>query len=215
MGDKIANLERLKKSIIDGIAGDAVNSTNDCLNGGATVTETLDYATGAMTIVGDYYATQKYFLPQVLVSANAFEKAFDIIQPILLKDAQGKAPSGRIVIGVCEGDIHDIGKKIVVAMLRGAGYVVHDLGRDIPNEEFIESAQETNADIVAMSSLMSTSITEMKNFMEMAKEEGVRDKFKVMIGGGSATPEFAQTIKADGYGKTSADAVTVAGELLG
>ncbi len=213
MGDEEANLERLKKSIIDGKAEDALSSTNDCLSGFSTVSDILNIATDAMTVVGDYYATQKYFLPQVLTSANAFEKAFQIIQPILLKDAEGRDPSGRIVIGVCEGDIHDIGKKIVVAMLRGGGFEVYDLGRDVPNEDFIQAAKERNADIVAMSALMSTSITEMKNFMDLAREDGSRDTFKVMIGGGSATSQFAQTIGADGYGLTSSDAVKVAGDL--
>ncbi len=214
MGDEKANLERLKKSIIDGKAEDALSSTNDCLNGRSTVSDILNIATDAMTVVGDYYATQKYYLPQVLTSANAFEKAFQIIQPILLKDAEGKDPSGRIVIGVCEGDIHDIGKKIVVAMLRGGGFEVYDLGRDVPNEDFIQAARERSADIVAMSALMSTSITEMRNFMDLAREDGIRDRFKVMIGGGSATSQFAQTIGAEGYGLTSSDAVKVAGELL-
>lgn len=214
MGDKNANLEKLKNSIIEGKAEDAFRSANECLNDGATVSEALNCATDAMTVVGDYYATQKYFLPQVLTSANAFEKAFQIIQPLLIKNAQGKAPSGKIVIGVCEGDIHDIGKKIVVAMLRGGGFEVHDLGRDVPNEDFIKMARETNADIVAMSALMSTSITEMKNFMDMAKEDGIKERIKVMIGGGSATPQFAETIGAEGYGKTSVDAVKVAEELL-
>lgn len=215
MGGKQENLKRLKQSIIDGKADDAQRSTNDCLSDGASVSELLNQATDAMTIVGDYYATQKYFLPQVLTSANAFEKSFQIIQPILLKDAEGKESSGRIVIGVCEGDIHDIGKKIVVAMLRGAGFEVHDLGRDVPNEDFIEAAKEQHADIVAMSALMSTSITEMKNFMELARADGIRDRIKVMVGGGSATPQFAQAIGAEGYGLTSSDAVKVAGELSG
>lgn len=214
MGDKQTILDGLKNSIIDGKAENAISFTKECLDNGTAISETLDIATEAMMVVGDYYATQKYFLPQVLVSANAFEKAFALIQPILLKNAEGKSPAAKVVIGVCEGDIHDIGKKIVVAMLRGGGFEVHDLGRDVPNEDFIKSARELNADIVAMSALMSTSITEMKNFMDMAKEDGIKSEVMVMIGGGSATPQFAETIGAEGYGKTSADAVRVAGELV-
>jgi methylmalonyl-CoA mutase cobalamin-binding domain/chain len=213
MGDKQANLDGLKNGIINGKAEEAHSFTKMLLDDGVPVSEALNVATDAMMVVGEYYATQKYFLPQVLVSANAFEKAFSLIQPILLRDAEGKSPSARIIIGVCEGDIHDIGKKIVVAMLRGGGFEVHDLGRDVPNEDFIQSAKDMKADIVAMSALMSTSITEMKNFMDMAKEDGIRANIQVMIGGGSATPQFGETIGADGYGKTSADAVRVAEAL--
>jgi methylmalonyl-CoA mutase cobalamin-binding domain/chain len=213
LGDTQLNLEGLKKSIVEGKAEDAFSFANKCLENGASVPETLTVATDAMMIVGDYYAAQKYYLPQVLTSANAFEKAFQLIQPLLLKNAEGKSTKGRVIIGVCEGDIHDIGKKIVVAMLRGGGFEVHDLGRDVPNEDFIKSAKEKSADVVALSALMSTSITEMKNFMDMAKEDGIKSKIMVMIGGGSATPQFADTIGAEGYGKTSADAVRVAEEL--
>jgi methylmalonyl-CoA mutase cobalamin-binding domain/chain len=214
LGNQNTNLDGLKQSIVDGNAEAAYNLTNVCLAEGASVSETLTAATDAMMIVGEYYATQKYYLPQVLTSANAFEKAFQIIQPLLLKNAADKSTAAKVVIGVCEGDVHDIGKKIVVAMLRGAGFEVHDLGRDVPNDDFIRTAKEVNADIVAMSALMTPSIVEMKGFIELAKEDGIRPNIMVMIGGGSATPEFAKTIGAEGYGKTASEAVMVAEELV-
>ncbi|MFA5312595.1 MAG: cobalamin-dependent protein, partial [Methanomassiliicoccales archaeon] len=186
---------------------------NKSLGMGNTPLETLAAMTDAMNVVGEYYAAKKYFLPNVLTSANAFDKGFSLVQPKLLEGAGSRPKMAKVVIGVCEGDIHDIGKKIVVAMLRGGGFEVFDLGRDIPNQEFIDKAVEEKADIIAQSALMSTSITEMRDLMDLLKEGGIRDHFKVMIGGGSATPEFGQKIGVDGYGLTSAEAVEVAGRL--
>jgi len=215
MGTKEETLEALKKSIVDGKAEDSLSLTQKALVEGYPVLETLGAMTSAMSIVGDLYANKQYFLPNVLTSANAFDKGFMLVQPKLLEGASKKSKTHKVVIGVCEGDIHDIGKKIVVAMLRGGGFEVHDLGRDVPNSDFVEMAKKVNADIVAQSALMSTSITEMRDFVNLAKEEGIRDKVKYMIGGGSATMEFGQVIGADGYGKTAQDAVHVAEKLTG
>lgn len=205
----------LKDSIVNGKAEATLALTKESLALGNTVLETLDAMTAAMQIVGDYYQNKKYFLPQVLISANAFDKGFMILQPKLIEGAANGPKRAKVAIGVCEGDIHDIGKKIVLAMLRGGGFEVIDLGRDVPNIDFIAAVKEQGAQIVAQSALMSTSISEMRDFVQMSQEEGVREKIKIMIGGGSATPEFAKTIGADGYGKTSGDAVEVAKKLTG
>ncbi len=214
MGTKEETLDKLKKSIVDGKAEDAVKFTQDSLGSGYPVLEVLGSMTGAMMVVGDLYAAKQYFLPNVLTSANAFEKGFVLVQPKLL-EGKKEGRSAKVVLGVCEGDIHDIGKKIVCAMLRGAGFEVYDLGRDVPNSDFVEKAKEVGADIVAQSALMSTSITEMRDFVNLAKEEGLRVNIRYMIGGGSATKEFATTIGADGYGLTAGDAVDVAKKLSG
>ncbi len=166
-----------------------------------------------MTVVGELFEQKKYYLPNVLTSADAFEKAFALIQPKLLESNAGKAASGTVVLGVCEGDIHDIGKKIVCAMLRAAGFIVFDLGRDVPNTDFIDKAKETNANLIGMSALMSTSIREIKDFMDLAKEDGFKEKVRVMCGGGSVTPEFVRSVGADAYGRDGPDAVRVATEL--
>lgn len=214
MANKEETLAALKKSIIDGKAEEALSLTQTSLSENFGISDTLTAMTDAMQVVGDLYAQKQYFLPNVLTSANAFDKGFVLVQPKLLEGGSKREKTPRVVIGVCEGDIHDIGKKIVVAMLRGAGFEVHDLGRDIPNTEFIEKAKEVNANIVAQSALMSTSITEMKDFVELAKEDGVRSSFKYIIGGGSATKQFAEKIGADGYGLTAQDAVIVSEKLV-
>ncbi len=213
MDEKELVKDELADSIVKGKADAALALTNKSLAMGNSVLETLDAMTAAMKIVGDYYQNKKYFLPQVLISANAFDKGFMILQPKLVEGAAAGPKRAKVAIGVCEGDIHDIGKKIVLAMLRGAGFEVIDLGRDVPNSEFIDAVKVQGAQIVAQSALMSTSISEMRDFVQLSKEEGIRDSIKIMIGGGSATPEFAKTIGADGYGKTSGDAVEVAKKM--
>ena len=213
MVSKEETLTELGKRIVEGKAEEAYKLTQLSLAENFGVPDTLKAMTDAMQVVGDLYARKEYFLPNVLTSANAFEKGFALVQPKLLESGSKRAKTVKIVIGVCEGDIHDIGKKIVVAMLRGGGFEVHDLGRDIANTEFIEKVKEISADIVAQSALMSTSITEMKDFVELAKESGIRSKVKYIIGGGSATKEFAEKIGADGYGLTAQDAVSVSEKL--
>ncbi len=214
MTSKEETLATLKNRIIEGKADEAFEMTQLSLAENFNVSETLTSMTDAMQVVGDLYARKEYFLPNVLTSANAFERSFALIQPKLLESGSKREKSSKVVIGVCEGDIHDIGKKIVVAMLRGAGFEVHDLGRDVPNADFIDKVREIEADIVAQSALMSTSITEMRDFAQLAKEEGIRSKVKYIIGGGSATREFAATIGADGYGLTAQDAVIVSEGLV-
>jgi len=214
LNEKDTMKEQLVESVVNGKADATFALTQKSLALGIPVLETLDAMTAAMQIVGDYYANKKYFLPQVLISANAFDKGFTILQPKLVEGAANAPKKAKVAIGVCEGDIHDIGKKIVLAMLRGAGFEVLDLGRDVPNSDFIDAIKEQGAQIIAQSALMSTSISEMRDFVQLSKEEGLRDSIKIMIGGGSATPEFANTIGADGYGKTSGDAVNVAKKLV-
>jgi methanogenic corrinoid protein MtbC1 len=212
METKEETLAALKKSIIEGKAEESTALTKKGMEDGINVRDVLNSMTDAMTVVGDLYARKQYYLPNVLTSANAFDKGFQLVQP-LLEAGTDKGKSAKVIIGVCEGDIHDIGKKIVTAMMRGAGFEVIDLGRDVPNDDFIAEQKKSGALIVAMSALMSTSITEIRGFVELSKEEGVRDKIKLMIGGGSVTKEFAEQIGADGYGVDSATAVKVAEEL--
>lgn len=215
MDGKEKILSDLKENIVKGMAPASVELTKKSLEMDTDPDELLAVMTEAMTIVGEYFETKKYYLPNVLTSANAFELAFQLVQPKLLERAAAGGPSSIVIIGVCEGDIHDIGKKIVTALLRAAGYEVYDMGRDVPNLDFIENVVEKKAQILAMSSLMTTSMREMKDTMSLLKEEGVRDKVKVMVGGGPITMEFCEQIGADGYGKDGLAAVKVAMELTG
>jgi len=165
-----------------------------------------------MAVVSKKYESKEIFLPQVLASAAAFYAAFDILRPSIMKRgaALGK---GVVTIGVVEGDIHDIGKNIVRTMLEANGFICHDLGRDVMCEDFVDKARETNSHIVAMSTLMTPTLESMRRVTDLIKEEGIRDKLAIVIGGGSPSPEFAKEIGADAYGKDDREAVKLAEEL--
>jgi corrinoid protein of di/trimethylamine methyltransferase len=169
-----------------------------------------DVCSPAMERVGELYQEEEYFVPEILMSAKAFEAVMQILKPLLL-EAQGQN-SGTIVIGVCEGDIHTIGKNLVSTMLEAAGFKVIDLGKDVPVDRFIDSAVEYDADIIGASALMTTSMIAMEDIVERVKANGIRSK--IMVGGGPVTQSYADSIGADGYGKDAKEAVDVAKRLM-
>lgn len=166
----------------------------------------------AINEVGDLFDKGIYFLPQLIASAEAMKTAIEDIQPLLLAASDGK-PKATIVIATVEGDIHDIGKNLVALMLKNYGFRVIDLGKDVPKEVIIETAKKEQADIIALSALMTTTMQQMKHVIEYAKEQGVTAK--VLIGGAVITQEYADEIGADGYSKDAAEAVKVAKQVLG
>ncbi len=165
----------------------------------------------AINEVGDLFEKGKYFLPQLIASAEAMKISIEYIEPMLRKDnAKEKMPV--VVIATVEGDIHDIGKNLVALMLKNYGFQVIDLGKDVPKEEIIKAAKEHGASIIALSALMTTTMQEMRHVITYAKEQGV--DAKVMIGGAVITQEYADEIGADGYSKDAADAVKLAKEIV-
>lgn len=164
----------------------------------------------AINEVGDLFNSGKYFLPQLIASANAMKASIEYIEPFLKKD--GNAESAKtVIIATVKGDIHDIGKNLVSLMLKNYGYNVIDMGKDVPTEDIIAKAKETDAEIIALSALMTTTMTEMKNVIELARAEGI--KAKIMVGGAVITQEYADEICANGYAKDAAGAVKVADVL--
>lgn len=158
-----------------------------------------------MRAVGDKYEKKEYFLPEMLVSADAMYAGLNILTPhISVSESQKK---GKIILGVVEGDIHDIGKNVVKAMLTAAGYEVVDLGTDIPPDEFIQKAKSEGAQVIAMSTLMTTTLMSMKTVEEKLKDEGLKDKVKTVIGGGAVTEDWRGNIGSDAYGKDALEAV--------
>jgi len=161
-----------------------------------------------MEVVSDKYEKGIYFVPEILLCADAMYAAIDVLRPHLKSErGGGRSP---VVIGVIEGDIHDIGKNIVKLMLDAAGYPVHDLGNDVPVSAFVEKARELGRGIVALSTLMSTTMPGMARLVEGLKKAGLRDSFRVMIGGGPVSAAFARKIGADAYGANAMDAVRIA-----
>lgn len=179
--------------------------------------EAYETITGAlvpgMDEVSRLYEEEEYFLPEVLMCSDAFNAGLDIVKPHLDKDAMGTPI--KVVIGVIEGDTHDIGKNLVRILSEASGFEVYDLGRDVKLERFIEKAEEVNANIICMSTLMTTTMDGMKTVIDRLKERNIRDKYKIMIGGGPISQRFADMIGADVYAKDASEAVRKAKQVVG
>lgn len=165
-----------------------------------------------MDQVSNLYEEEEYFLPEVLMCADAFNAGIDIVKPFIDKSLMGTPV--KVVIGVIEGDTHDIGKNLVRIMMEASGFKVFDLGRDVKLDKFVEMAQEVDADIICMSTLMTTTMDGMKTVIEILKKKNIRNEFKVMIGGGPISQHFSELIGADLYTKDAAEAVKKAKEII-
>ena len=150
-----------------------------------------------MTVVGTKFKTHEIFLPDVLLAARAMHAGMDLLKPLLIR--KGIPTIGRVVIGTVQGDQHDMGKNLVGIMLKGAGLEVFDLGKDVAPEEFVAKAQEVGADVIGMSALLTTTMPVMKTVVEIARERGIRDKTRIIVGGAPLSNEYASRIGADAY----------------
>ncbi len=165
-----------------------------------------------MNQAGVLFDKEEYFVPELLICSDAMYAGIEILRPHLKKS--DKREQVKVVIGVVEGDTHDIGKNLVKIMMDAAGFEVHDLGRNVPLASFVEKAKEVNADLICLSTLMTTTMDGMATVIEMLKEEGIRDSYKVIIGGGPISQAFANKIGADGYADNAAGAIKVSRSLL-
>ncbi len=165
--------------------------------------------------IGDKFEAGELWLPHLVLGAEAMEAAIKVLEEHMPKSELESTSKGTVVIGTVEGDIHDLGLRIVASMLRANGFKVYDLGCDTPSLTFITKAKEVDADIIAVSSLMTTTMPFMRDLIDSLNAAGIRDKYKVLVGGGPVTPEWAKSIGADSYGKDAAEAVRIAKELLG
>ncbi len=164
--------------------------------------------------IGDRFEAGELWLPHLVLGAEAMEAAIKVLEAHMPRSELESTRAGTVVIGTVEGDIHDLGLRIVASMLRANGFTVYDLGCDTPSLTFISKAREVDADIIALSSLMTTTMPFMRDVIDALDSAGLRDRYKVLVGGGPVTKEWAQAIGADGYGKDAAEAVRVAKELL-
>jgi 5-methyltetrahydrofolate--homocysteine methyltransferase len=153
--------------------------------------------TAGMQVVGEKFSTKEYFIPDMLASAEAVGAAMDIMRPVL--ESANVETKGKFAIATVKGDIHDIGKNIVAILLKGAGYEVHDLGVDVPTEKVVEVIRKETPDFLGLSALLTTTMVVMGEVIEALKENGLRDKVKVLIGGAAVSDEYAQEIGADAY----------------
>jgi corrinoid protein of di/trimethylamine methyltransferase len=166
-----------------------------------------------MRIMGDKFAKLECFLPEVMLSADAMNAAVEVLKPNLMQRAD-RGSLGTIIIGTIQGDVHDLGKNIVKIMLEANGFTVYDLGNDVSVRQFIDKAQELEADIIAASALMTTTMEHMPDIDGLLSELGIRKKFIVMLGGAPVIDEWAKEAGADGYGEDAAEAVETAKRLM-
>ncbi len=166
-----------------------------------------------MNEAGRLFEENEYFVPELLLCSDAMYAGLNVVTPLIKKEEVRKV--GTAVIGVVEGDTHDIGKNLVKVMMEAAGFDVIDLGRNVPARDFVQAAREKNADLVCLSTLMTTTMGEMKKVIELLKAEKIRDRVRVLVGGGPVSASFARSIGADGYGENASSAVRVAKKVLG
>jgi corrinoid protein of di/trimethylamine methyltransferase len=203
------DLKPLYEAVLTGEDQTARTVTANALQEGIEpITLVNQYMVPAMDEVGRRFERQDYFLPEMFLSVRAMKAAMELIRPRLT--AKGAEPAGRVVIGTVRGDQHDIGKNLVAALLEGGGFAVTDLGVNVSPELFVNAVKDTNANLVAMSALLTTTMPGMKDTVEALKEAGVRDRVKVLIGGAPVTQRYADEIGADGYGESAPAAVILA-----
>ena len=164
-----------------------------------------------MSIIGEKFKKNEVFVPEVLVAARAMNAGVEILKPYLV--SAGVEKKGTVILGTVKGDLHDIGKNLVKIMLEGKGFEVIDVGVDVSAETFVEKAVEHNADVIACSALLTTTMLEMQNIVDKLKEAGLRDKVKIIIGGAPVTQRFCDSIEADGYSDDAASASDLAVKL--
>ncbi|MBE3072052.1 MAG: corrinoid protein [Acidobacteria bacterium] len=202
----------LFEAILGGQAPLARTLTEQALAAGVDPQDVIDRSMiPAMDEVGRRFENCEYFVPELLISARAMKAALGLLRPRLA--VQGAKPAGRVAIGTVRGDLHDIGKSLVGAMLEGSGFEVTDLGVDVPVERFVEAVTKEGVSIVALSALLTTTMPAMKAVIEALKDAGVRDRVRVMVGGAPLTARYAEEIGADGFAPTATGAVTLARRL--
>ena len=209
----MSDLSRLYDAILNGDDKLAFQLTKEALDESANPVGLItQWMIPAMDEVGRRFEAQEYYIPEMLLAARAMKSALELLRPLLA--ACGAEPAGRIVLGTVKGDLHDIGKNMVGSMLEGSGFEVFDVGIDVPPEKFIEAIKSKNAQILALSALLTTTMPEMKKTIDALRLAGVRERVKVIVGGAPVTQDYANEIGADGYGENASSAVSVARSLL-
>jgi len=209
-------LARLKKAVLEYDPEGARSLTQEAIEAGVEPVKAADAITEALQEIGDGYGRGDLFLPDLVGGAQAMKSCMPVIEEELKRRGKGKLKSlATVALGTVYGDIHDIGKALVAALLTAGGFDVLDLGTNVSAEAFLQAVRDSSPEIVAMSALMTTTAPEQEKVLRALEREGLREKVKVMVGGGGITREFAERIGADGYGSTAPEAVRLARQLLG
>jgi 5-methyltetrahydrofolate--homocysteine methyltransferase len=209
----VYDLSILRTAVTEGDTPAALAAAQQALDGGVQPLDLISQGIGpAMAEVGKLFEEGEYFVPELLMAARATKEIFKILRPLLAQT--GAKPMAHVVLGTVQGDLHDIGKNLVAAMLEGGGFEVTDLGVDVPPEVFIAAIKKRPVQIVGLSALLTTTMPAMKTTIEAFRTAGVREQFKIMVGGAPISKAYAESIGADGYGETAAASVDLARRLL-
>jgi 5-methyltetrahydrofolate--homocysteine methyltransferase len=213
MSESPIDLHELYEAILAGDADKSVEITRAALQAGVDPQQLVNEdMIPAMDEAGRRFENNEFFVPELLIAARAMKGALGLIRPLLAE--RGVKPAGRIVIGTVKGDLHDIGKGLVASMLEGGGFEVIDLGVDVSASKFVEEAIRHNADIVAVSALLTTTMVGMKDVVQALRESEVRDPCRIIVGGAPVTQQFADSIGADGYSSNANAAVALARSIV-
>ena len=208
-------LEALSECVVEMEDEEVVDVANEYLEAGYPAFDgIMDGLVDGMNKASDLYDAEEYFVTDVLLCSDAMYAGLDVLRPHLPADDTG-VEKPKVVIGGVEGDTHDIGKNLVKIMLDTAGFEMYDLGRDVPLDNFVDKAVEVGASIICMSTLMTTTMIGMKTVIDKLKERGIRDQFKIMVGGSPISQKYADEIGADGYSVNAVEAVKLAKRLMG
>lgn len=206
-------VEQLYDAIVDGKAEAALAAVRQQLAEGADpIVLITDSMIPAMDDVGHLYQEEQYFIAELMLSGKAMKAAMEPLRPLLA--AAGAKPAGTVVAGAVKGDLHDIGKNLVISMLEGAGFKVIDLGTDVRPEKFVAAIREHNPQIVCLTALLTVTMMAMKSTVAAIEQAGLRDLVKILVGGAPLNDRFARDIGADGYGATATDAVALARQMV-
>lgn len=209
-------LAEMKTAVLEGEIEAGETLARQALDAGVDPLECIENGfVAGINEVGALYEVGDMFLPELVAAAEVMKEALAVLEPELLKSKQSRDILGRVIIGSVAHDIHDIGKDIVASMLTASGFEVFNLGIDVPGEIFISKVKELKPDLVGMSALLTTTMPEQKNVIEMLNKEGLRDSVRVMVGGAPVNREWAEEINADGFAENAVEAVKLAKALMG
>lgn len=207
-------LQKLSDAVVDMDEDAAVRLSNQSVEEKVDAYEAIDKGLAkGMERAGQLFEEEEYFVPELIICSDAMNAGISVLKPHLKQAELASRPRG--VIGVIEGDTHDIGKNLVRIMLEASGFDMVDLGRDVPPKTFVDKAIETNADLILLSSLMTTTMDAMADVVRILEKQGIRNRFKVAVGGGPISQSFADRIGADGYGKNATEAERLCYKLVG
>jgi len=214
MGNE-AMYETLKQAIVDQDGDAVLEAVNEALAEGIDPRDVINKGLlPGLNVIGEQFESEDIFLPELMQAALAFQAAMTVLEPAIKAAGGADEKKGTIVIGTVKGDLHSIGKNILKLLFETSGFEVHDLGIDVDLFKFIDKANEVNADIIAISALLTTTLIGQRDVIDALKDQGTRDRYKVIVGGGATTEEWAETIGADGWSGSAYDAVVLATRLV-